>query len=175
MDSREPNEGSAGSTRMLWAIVVVVSVLCGSLGFALARSFAGPRISQHCQSNELDRLKARKVDGSAMAAKSWYFDLGPVVANLNDPGITRHAFVALTLEIAADIDQDKGRVFLDKNSTWLTSWLTVYLEGLPVQEATGGQNLNRIQSHILDAFNEKLFPDSEPYIKRVLFKEFTIR
>ena len=54
-------------------------------------------------------------------------------------------------------------------------WLTVYLASLHLEDIRGDNNLKRIQSQVMDAFNEKLFPDSKPKIKNVLFKEFAVQ
>ena len=57
----------------------------------------------------------------------------------------------------------------------LTNWLTIYLASLSLEDIRGDRNLKRIQIQILDAFNEQLFPNQKPKIKRVLFKEFAIQ
>jgi hypothetical protein len=44
-----------------------------------------------------------------------------------------------------------------------------------VEDTRGEKNLRRMQVQISDAFNEGLFPNTKPRIKRVLFKEFSIQ
>ncbi len=107
--------------------------------------------------------------------EGWYYDLEPVTANLDEPGVIRYVRAALTLEINSEVDQEKGRAFLNEKKPILTNWLTVYLTSLGLDDIRGDMNLKRIQSQILDALNEKLFPDSKPKIKRILFKEFAIQ
>ncbi|MBA7613236.1 hypothetical protein ES703_20481 [subsurface metagenome] len=77
--------------------------------------------------------------------------------------------------MSSEVNKEKGLVFLDEKKPLLTSWLTVYLASLRLEDIRGDKNLKRIQSQILEAFNEELFPDSKPHIKHILFKEFAIQ
>jgi len=77
--------------------------------------------------------------------------------------------------MSSEVDEKKGVVFLDEKKPILTSWLTIYLAGLSLEDTRGDRNLKRIQSQVLDTFNEKLFPDSKPQIRNVLFKEFAVQ
>jgi len=97
------------------------------------------------------------------------------VANLNEPSVTRFVRASLTLEMSAEMDVEKGTAFLDEKKPILINWLTVYLSSLGLEDIRGDKNLRSIQSHIRDAFNEKLFPDSKPQIKQVLIKEFPVQ
>ena len=74
-----------------------------------------------------------------------------------------------------EIDVKKGTAFIEEKKPILTNWLTIYLAGLSLEDIRGDRNLKRIQSQIVDAFNEKLFPDAKPQIKTILFKEFAIQ
>jgi flagellar basal body-associated protein FliL len=105
----------------------------------------------------------------------WYYDLEPVVANLDEPNVTRYVRAVLTLEMSADVDEKKGRTFLDEKKPVLTNWLSIYLASLSIEDIRGERNLKSIQSQILDVFNEKVFPNSKPQIKQVLFREFAIQ
>ena len=107
--------------------------------------------------------------------KGWYYSLEPVVANLDVPDVTRYVRATLILEISPDLDEKEGLVFLDEKKPILTNWLTVYLASLSIDDIRGESSLKRIQAQILDAFNEKLFPDSKPKIKHILFKEFAVQ
>jgi len=161
------------------AIMAVVVVSLAGAGFTLGRLFAGsgepqtPEASEQNQSAQVDNLEAK--GSAADTQKTWYYDLEPVVANLNVTDVTRYVRASLTLEISADIDQKKGTEFLKEKKPILTNWLTVYLASLGLEDIRGDMNLKRIQSQVLDAFNEKLFPDSKPKIKRILFKEFAVQ
>jgi flagellar basal body-associated protein FliL len=165
-----------------WIIMFVVVVVCGGAGFALARLFSGFRThraaepSQQTNPTQVENPKADNTDLSAGGSqKTWYYDLEPVVANLDVPGITRYVRAAITLEISAAVDREKGGAFLEEKKPLLKSWLTIYLASLTLEDTRGDRNLRRIQSQILDSFNDKLFPDSKPQIKHIFFKEFAIQ
>jgi flagellar basal body-associated protein FliL len=117
-----------------------------------------------------------KATGSAAdSQKTWYYHLEPVVANLDVPDVTRYVRVSLTLEISPEVSEKKGVAFIDERKPILTNWLTIYLSSLSLEDIRGDRNLKRIQSQVLDTFNEKLFPNSKPQIKCVLFKEFAVQ
>jgi len=162
-----------------WIIMAVVVVLCAGAGLGLGRLFAGfrtPRTAEYSQEDKPAPEEYLKANGSATdSQKGWYYDLEPVVANLDVPSITRYVRAAITLEISAAVDQEKGVAFLEEKKPLLTSWLTIYLASLTLEDIRGDRNLRRIQSQILDSFNEKLFPDSKPQIKHIFFKEFAIQ
>ncbi len=159
-------------------IVVLVVVIFAGVGFTLGRLFAGSSVSQVpvASENGLSDLESIKIKGSDDdSQKSWYYHLEPVIANLNVADVTRYVKASLTLEVSADLDEKKGTAFLDEKKPILTNWLTVYLASLGLDDIRGYGNLKRIQSQMLDAFNEKLFPDSKPQIKQILFKEFAVQ
>jgi len=162
-----------------WIIMAVVVVLFVGAGLTLGRMFAGssttqtPGDSQQDQSAQGDNLEAK--GSPADTQKTWYYDLEPVVANLNVTDVTRYVRASLTLEVNSEVDEQKGTAFFDEKKPILTNWLTVYLASLGLDDIRGDMNLKRIQSQVLDAFNEKLFPDSKPKIKSILFKEFAVQ
>jgi flagellar basal body-associated protein FliL len=164
-----------------WIIMVVVVLVCAGVGFSVGRLFAGPGTPQadvsgsgaDTQSLTHD-LKADN-DSADDSGKVWYYDLDPVVANLNEPAVTRYVRASLTLEMSADMDVKKGTALLEMKKPILINWLTVYLSSLSLEDIRGDKNLRSIQSHIRDAFNEKLFPDSKSQIKQVLIKEFPVQ
>jgi flagellar basal body-associated protein FliL len=183
-DSKAENsdEKTSGGGILPWIIMFVVLVLCGGTGFVFGRFFGGsrtPEIAEYSQGEEppqVGHLEVDEADGSAAdSQKAWFYDLEPVVANLNEPNVTRYVRAAITLEINSEVDREKARAFLDEKKPILTNWLTIYLASLGLEGIRGDGNLKRIQLQILDGFNEKLFPDSKPQIKRILFKEFAIQ
>jgi len=153
-------------------------VIFAGAGFTLGRLFAGSSTPQangafeNGQSPDLENIKA---NGSEDDSQSWYYHLEPVIANLNVADVTRYVKASLTLEVSSDVDEKKGVTFLNEKKPILTNWLTVYLSSLGLDDIRGDSNLKHIQSQILDAFNEKLFPDSKPKIKHILFKEFAVQ
>jgi flagellar basal body-associated protein FliL len=165
-----------------WIIMAVVVVLCAGAGLGLGRLFAGSGTpqpaepSEQTKSTQTENLKVEAPDlDFGGPQKTWYHELEPVVANLDVPGITRYVRASITLEVSAEVDQKKGHTFLEEKKHLLTNWLTIYLASLTLEDIRGDRNLRRIQSQILDAFNEKLFPDAKPQIKHILFKEFAIQ
>ncbi len=178
--AKSTDEKPSSSSLLPWIIMAVAIVLCAGAGLGLGRLFAGSSTSQTVEpSQQVKSTQAEnlKVDGSkAGSQKTWYYELEPVVANLDVPGITRYVRAAITLEISAEMDKQEYTAFLDEEKKpTLTSWLTIYLASLTLEDIRGDRNLRRIQSQILDAFNEKLFPDAKPQIKHILFKEFAIQ
>jgi flagellar basal body-associated protein FliL len=161
-----------------WIVLGIAVAICAGAGFGIGRLFAGSGADKPAQSAPQDQsTKAEnlKATGSADAQKIWYYDLEPIVANLNVPNVTRYIRAALTLEMDPEMDEKKGKSFLDEKKPVLTNWLAIYLAGLGLEDIRGDRNLKSIQSQILDVFNEKLFPNSKPQIKQVLFKEFAIQ
>jgi flagellar basal body-associated protein FliL len=159
-------------------IIAIVVVFFAGAGFTLGRLFARSSepqetlASENGQSPDLVNIKAK---GSEDGSQSWYYNFEPVIANLNVADVTRYVKASIILEVSSEMDEKKGVVFIDEKKPVLTNWLTVYLASLGLDDIRGDSNLKRIQSQILDAFNEKLFPDSKPMIKHILFKEFAIQ
>ena len=188
-EQQEPKDSKADKTgkkslitRLLpWLIMLVVVLVCTGAGFKVGRLFAGPSKSETAETSPKPESPAQteqpKADkgSSKESDKVWYYELDPVVANLNEPTVTRYVRATLTLEMSADMDAKKGTAFLDEKKPILINWLTVYLSSLSLDEVRGDKNLRSIQSHIRDAFNEQLFPDSRSPIKQVLIKEFPIQ
>ncbi len=126
------------------------------------------------ESNQVEDLTADN-DSTNDSEKVWYYELDPVIANLNEPGVSRYVRASFTLEISAETDQKKGAAFLDEKKPILTDMLFVYLSGLSLKDIQGDKNLKSIQSRVRELFNERFFPDSKPQIKRVLIKEFPVQ
>ena len=173
----ETNEKKSLIARLLQKviIVVVVGVFAGA-GFTLARLLAGSPESQTTGGAEQGQSENMDAEDSEDGSqKCWYYHMEPVIANLDVDDVTRYVKASLTLEISVDVDEKEGTAFIDEKKPILTNWLTVYLASLHLEDIRGDSNLKRIQSQVMDAFNEKLFPDSKPKIKNVLFKEFAVQ
>jgi len=164
-----------------WIIISAVVVFCAGAGFGLGRSFAGSGAPEAAEagpkpdeSNQAEDLAADN-DSTNDSDKVWYYELDPVIANLNEPGVSRYVRASFTLEISAETDQEKGTAFLDEKKPILTDMLFVYLSGLSLKDIQGDKNLKSIQSRVRELLNERFFPDSKPQIKRVLIKEFPVQ
>ncbi len=181
-DKKDDKKTETGEKKSLVArflpkviIVVVVAIFAGA-GFTLARLLAGSPASQTTGGAEQGQSENMDANGSGDdSGKSWYYHLEPVIANLDVDDVTRYVKASLTLEVSIDVDEKEGTAFIDEKKPILTNWLTVYLASLHLEDIRGDSNLKRIQSQVMDAFNEKLFPDSKPKIKNVLFKEFAVQ
>ena len=178
-DDKKPEAGEKKSliARFLPKVIIgIVVVVFAGAGFTIARLFAGSTTSggsEQGQSAQLENMETK--DDGPDSQKRWYYHLEPVIANLDVDDVTRYVKASLTLEISIEVDEKEGKAFIDEKKPILTNWLTVYLASLSLYDIRGDSNLKRIQSQVLDAFNEKLFPDSKPKIKNILFKEFAVQ
>jgi len=174
-----PAEKNKGNSIFPWMIIAAVVLVAAGAGLGLGLLFAGssgpeaPAPPQN-QAPVAEQATQSSVP-TAAAENSWYFDLDPVVANLNEPGATRYVRAALTLEMSGELAVDKGTALLEQKKPLLTNLLTIYLAGLDIESTRGDKNLKRIQFEICDTFNERLFPDSKPLIKGILIKEFAVQ
>ncbi len=161
-------------------IIAAVVVVCAGAGLGLGRLFAGSGNTETTTTvPPAEETAATEQPASnapdVAAGNTWFYDLEPVVANLDEPGATRYVRAALTLEIGAGLAPDKGNAFLEQKKPLLTNLLTIYLAGLNVEATRGDKNLKRIQMELCDTFNERLFPDGKPVIERILIKEFAVQ
>ena len=159
-----------------WIIMALVVVVSAGAGAGLAKLFAGTKKTEAAAHSEQKAEEHTTLELTAAGGqKSWYYDLEPVIANLNEPSVTRYVRITITFEMSEKIAPDKGKEFIDEKKPELTNWLNIYLASQGVEDIRGDKNLRRIQSQILNAFNEKLFPGGQPGIKQVLFKEFAVQ
>jgi flagellar basal body-associated protein FliL len=177
----EPIRKSFVSRYLLWILMVVIILVCAGAGLGLGRLLAGSRgpSSGAHESNVESQVQDPESESSNSmtgdSQKVWYYDLDPVVANLDEPGVTRYVRATFILEVSSGLDKKEGTAFFDEKKPVLINWLTVYLSSLGLEDIRGDKNLMSIQSHVCDAFNEKLFPHSKPQIKRVLIKECPVQ
>jgi flagellar basal body-associated protein FliL len=177
---KQESGGKASIKRFLpWIILAGVVFISVGMGFGLGRVFGGRQESEPEISEQQTKQVGAPSQGVGATADdsvgTWYYDLEPVVANLNEPGVTRYVRLALTLEISNKFDQKEGTPFLEQKNPRLKHLLTLYLANQTIENIRGEKNLRRIQAEILDSFNQHLFPDSRPQLTRVLFKEFAIQ
>ena len=179
---QKPPGKTEGKSYLQYIIVVVISLIFAAMGFGLGRLFGWTKdidVNQKQTFTPQEKQATEQMlkgDGSTKDSQgTWYYDIEPVVANLNEPSATRYIRVTLTLQISTELDQKKATSFLEEKKPLLINWLTIYLANQAIDDIRGDRNLRRIQLEITDAFNEKLFPDSKPKIKNVLFKEFAVQ
>ena len=175
-EQQEQPENRPKKGKLLPVIILVVVVLvCAGAGFAVGRVIAGR--GQSGQESSAEHAVETIVDASAEpdTTPGWYYELEPVVANLNEPGVTRYARVSLILEISGAVDSKKATATFDQKKPILKHWLNLYLANQTIEDIRGEKNLRRLQTQIQDAFNEKFAPEYKSAVKRVLFKEFAIQ
>jgi flagellar basal body-associated protein FliL len=178
----ESGDKKAPGGRLLWITTAVVVIVGAGAGFGLGRLLGSSETTETAQPTEdgqaqSENLITDSTDSTGVKSQgTWYYpDFPPVVANLDEPSVTRYVRLTLIMELDAQVDKKKGAAFIAEKTHLLTNWLTIYLAGLSLEDIRGDRNLKRIQSEIVDAFNEKLFPDAKPQVKSVLFKEFAIQ
>jgi len=166
---------------LTWIIMAVVVVLLAGSGFVLGRLFAGsssPETTESFQENAQTEKAGEDVkDDSEKGSKdTWYYnDLESVVVNPDEPGATRFVRVGLILEISSGLSKDKAGELIEAKKPPLINWLNLYFKSLTLDEMENDRDMKRILSQICDAFNEVLFPDAKPQIKRILIREFNIQ
>ncbi len=103
-----------------------------------------------------------------------YYELDPIVANLNEPRLARYIRATITLAVAKD---DLGTVSstLDSNKPRLKDWINRYLSGCTPDDTRGEDNQNRIRREIRELLNEQFWPDQRPLIAEVHFTEFVVQ
>lgn len=184
-ESKADDKKSTGIGLFTWLILAAVVIAGLAGGFALAQLMAGTG----SDSSQQPEAKENQPDDGSPENKAindmlidkpkgenlWPYDLEPVVANLDEPGVTRYARVAMTLQIDPQMDQEKGTVFLEGKKPVLIDWLTTYIAGLSLEQVRGTRNLSRIKKEVRDSFNELLFPQGKPFVRDILFKEFAIQ
>lgn len=176
----EKSDKAASSNGILpWIIMFVVVVICAGAGLVagrFVRDLRAPETGENSKEDRPARIESLNTDDSAETSQEvWYYDLEPVVANLDETGVARYVRLSLTLGISSNVDKEKGTAFLDRNKPHLRNWLTIYLASLCLEDIRGDKNLRLVQSQILDGINEELFPNTKPQIKEILLKEFAIQ
>lgn len=174
----EASDNKGKSSKLMPCLIPVVTVaLCAGGGFVVGRLFGTRGQAQNVAASEAPTTAAPALPpvNAAATGSSWYYDLEPVVANLNEPGVTRYVRITLTLEVGDRLSEKDGTPFLAQRKPLLKNWLTLFVANLTLEDIRGERNLRSVQSQIADTFNQGLFPNAPPCIKRVLFKELSIQ
>lgn len=160
-----------------WLMPMLALVLCAGAGFAISRFFGTRGDSQNvaaAESAEPQDVDLPPLNAADMKA-AWYYDLDAVVANLNEPNVSRYVRVTLTLEVGNGMAEEDGLPYLDQRKPLLKNWLTLFMSNQTLEDIRGERHLRQVQTQIADMFNQGLFPDTKPCITRVLFKELSIQ
>ena len=108
-------------------------------------------------------------------ADGWFFELEAVLANLDEPGVTRFLRASITIQFTKEYDVTVGGPLVNEKKMILRDWLTTYFAGLSIEDVRGTMSLARIKNQIRDQFNEMLFPDSKPLVHAIILKEFAVQ
>lgn len=161
-----------------WIVMGFVVVISAGAGFGLGRIFAGSPDGDPNSPVNVDPV-AQKTgeDAEPDSGETVFYSFEPVMAPVNEPGLTRYVRITLNLEIPKekDYDEETGPPYVANNMPLLKDWLQGYLSEQTLEDLRGERNTMRMKSEIRDAFNEILFPDSKPKIKRVLIDEKAIQ
>jgi flagellar basal body-associated protein FliL len=175
----EHTDSMPKTSLITWLILAAVIIAGSTGGFALSQLIGSPAMgSDDGQQNTeqggdpIEEILASDGAGNS----SWLFEnIEAVLANLDEPGVSRFVRVVVTLEMAPELDQEKGRAYLTEKQVVLRDWMTTYFAGLSLEDVRGSRNHTRIKEEVQSQFNEILFPNSRPYVQRVLFKEFAVQ
>jgi len=160
---------------LMWLIMITIIVLLSSSGFVLGRLLARSGPSEAAAPAAGDS-PAGTQDAAGSRQDTWFFnELESVVVNPNEPGATRYVRVGLILEISSSMSQDKAKAVIESKKPLLINWLNLYFKGLSLSEMETDKDISRILSQICDGFNEILWPDGKPQIKKILIREFNIQ
>jgi len=176
----KPASGGKSSWWLVWGIIGAVTVAASTGGFALSQLLGGTDMV--CPAAEVESADAPEKNFDEYLTRNgkdqtpWTYDqLEPVVANLDEPGVTRYVRICITLEISPEMDPSKGQSYIGERKLILRDWLTTYFAGLSLEDVRGTRNLEKIKRQVQDEFNDILFPNGRPYVKRILFKEFAVQ
>lgn len=165
-------------TKMAPLLITILTIaLCAAAGFVVGRLFGTRGKARTVSAEEANPLgdALHKDMGEPDVGQGWYYHLDPVVANLNEPGVTRYVRVALIFEMSNSLKQAEGTALLDGQKPIMMHWLRLYLSNETLEDFRGEKNLRRMETELSDAFNQRLFPDAKSLVKRILFKELSIQ
>jgi len=192
--------GAKKTGMLMWIIMAVIVIVLAGSGFVLGRIFAGssaPKTAEVSANEEKAAAGEKKEEkkegkkeekkeekkgekkGAAEAVSAdgtWYYnDLESVVVNPDEPGATRYVRVGLTLEFGTGIDPAEAKATIVSKKPLLINWLNLYFKSLTLAQMQNDRDMKRMLSQICDSFNEILFPDAKPSIKKILIREFNIQ
>ena len=176
--TKEAGKSGAKIAVLAWIIMVVVIAVMAGSGFVLGRLLAGsssPKTTDPSQENP--QAQGFTPSGPDTDSKdTWlYKEMESVVANPNEPGAKRFVKAGLILEVSSGFSKDDFTKLMGAKEPFLTNWLNLYLKSLRLEDMENDSDLRRIESQACDAFNELLFPNARPQIKRILIREFNIQ
>lgn len=172
--------GPLSGGMFLWAILGSMLVAGSIGGFALAQLLAGSDPTPPTNTEPAPAVPTKSFDDllatSPADTAAWPFDIkDAIIANLDEPGVTRYLRVSITLLLSPDVDPEKGQAYLEKKELLLRDSLHAYFADLSLEDVRGRRNVERIKRQVQNLFNELLFPESKPYVREVYFREFAVQ
>ncbi len=174
----QQTQKSSKFSLIIYSVIAVTVIAASAGGFALAQLLASSpeqQLQPEDQMPEHGKSFEDIYDAGEITGKSWQYPLDPVVANLDEPGVTRYVRATVILVLSAKLDQAKAETYLETKNLLMIDWLNTYLAGLSLERVRGTNNQTRIKREIREHFNDLIFPNTEPYIEKVLFKEFAVQ
>ncbi len=183
-DKKEKSaEGKIGI--VTWLIMIVVILGLSGSGFILGRLVAGsvnktPPPADTAATGQIEdsavEADPETGDDSKEAGKTWYYkDMDSVVVNPDEPGATRFVRVGLILEMDSGLSEEDAKKLIEGKQPLMINWLNLYFKGLSLDQMEDEKDMSHILAQITDAFNEILFSESKPLLKRTLIREFNIQ
>ncbi len=170
-DGETGQEGKGILLRLLVPVgIVVLSAGAGYLVTRLTSAQTSASPSQAAAGEE-SPAPAKGQDGKD---EYTYYDLAPIIVNLNEPRLARYIRATLTLVIRKD-DYETAAETIEEKLPALRGWLILYLSDCSLAEVRGAANLNRILRDIQDSLNDRLWPNDRPLIVRVEYKEWAVQ
>ncbi len=171
-DEQESSGSSRLGALLPYLLPVGIALLAGAGGYLSGRVDTSTPGTADAALHE--EAPPPAVPPSAADGEVAYYDLAPIVVNLNDPRQTR--YLRATLRFAMS-EKDHADVVetIEKRLPELRNWLIVYLANLSLEEVRGAKNLNGIRRDIRDSMNDRLWADGRPLINEVLLKDWVIQ
>lgn len=169
---------SGGSKVVAWLVPLLVVAACAGAGFLVGRLFGTRGSTQNLSAAEQAGQAAAPAQAafhtSTDAGPTWFYEMEPVIGNLNESGVVRYIRLGLTLEVGGISEKD-GIAFFEQKKPLMRNWLMLYLSSLTPADVLGDKNGRQMQTRIADAFNQNLFAGTEGRIKQVLFRENSLQ
>lgn len=169
--------GKKSGSMLIWIIAGLMAVIGGGGGFFVATIIASQGQDEQVQEQIEKPLSPEEEMGqllSDVSGEVFDYPLDAVVACLDEPSLSRYVRATIILRMEEGFDPVAGEAFLESKKYLLNDWLTTYLAGLSLVQVQGSRNLERVKMEIYEEFNQILFPNKKPLVKKILFKEFVV-
>jgi len=166
-----------GRSSMLWLLIAVgMAALATGAGFGLGRLLAGSSGASGATGAATgDVQQPQRAQNPSPAQEDYgYIEFEPIAVTLDGPRLDRYIRATVVLAIAKD-QLDQAQKLIEKRKPELRNYLTVFFSGCRLEDVRGAEKLNRLRREIQDSLNEQLWPEGQPMISRVLFKEFAVQ